>query len=115
MLLYPKSFDPIIKTFTLLKFERKALKAKLKYKIIFFDDSILFVSEVSLEYKNLFEYGYHWQRPDTSLIIRRDNAHDYPNLSTSPFHKHIGTETNVLPSEPMTIEKVLAFISTQLT
>lgn len=30
MLPYPKSFEPIIKTFTLLKFDRKALKTKLK-------------------------------------------------------------------------------------
>jgi hypothetical protein len=75
MLPYPKSFDPIIKTFTLLKFERKALKTKLKYKIMFFDDSILFVSEVSIEDKDFFEYGYHWQRPDASLILRWDNDH----------------------------------------
>ena len=78
-------------------------------------DSILYVKEVTVFEENKIDYAYQWQRHDASLIIRWDNAHHYPNLSTSPFHQHVGSETNVLPSEPMTIEKVLTYISSQLS
>ncbi|MFN8346531.1 MAG: DUF6516 family protein [Spirosomataceae bacterium] len=87
----------------------------IKFKMELIDSSILYVKEVTVFSEDKIDYAYQWQRPDNSLIIRWDNAHDYPHLSTSPFHKHVGTETNVLPSEPMTIAKVLAFISTYLT
>jgi Family of unknown function (DUF6516) len=40
----------------------------------------------------------------------RDNAHHYKDIHTSPFHLHDGFEENVLPSEPMTLQKTLDFI-----
>jgi len=48
------------------------------------------------------------------VLIRWDNAHEVPGIDTSPHHQHIGSETNIQPSEPMTLEKVLDIICRQL-
>lgn len=108
-------FDEIITKSILIKELLTPRIDILRYKVDLVDNSILYVREVTVFEENKIDYAYQWQRPDTSLIIRWDNAHDYPNLSTSPFHKHVGSETNVIPSEPMTISKVLAYISSQLS
>jgi Family of unknown function (DUF6516) len=109
------AFDAIITKSILIKELLTPRIHIIKYKVELLDDSILYVKEVTVFEENKIDYAYQWQKSDASLILRWDNAHDYPHLSTSPFHKHVGIETSVFPSEPMTIEKVLAFISAQLT
>lgn len=59
------------------------------------------------------KYSYHWLSTTNDFIHRWDNAHPV-DLPTSPHHQHVGFEENILPSEPMTLEKVLIFIATQL-
>jgi hypothetical protein len=109
------AFDEIITKSILIKELLTPRIHTLRYKVELVDSSILYIKEVTVFEENKIDYAYQWQRPDTSLIIRWDNAHDYPNLPTSPFHKHVGSETNVLPSEPMTLEKVLTYIATQIS
>ena len=60
------------------------------------------------------KYSYHWMTKKKQLIIRWDDSHDYAHIPTSPHHQHVGSEENILASEPMTLEKVLAFIATTL-
>jgi len=60
------------------------------------------------------KYSYHWMTESDQLLIRWDDSHHYIFTPTSPHHKHVGSEGNVQPSEPMTLEKVLAFIARQL-
>ena len=50
----------------------------MKFELI--DDSILYVSEVTIQETQWFEYGYQWTSADNELIIRWDN---------SPHHNHI--------------------------
>ena len=109
------AFEAVLTNSTLIKELLTPRIYILKYRLNLIDSSTLYVKEVSVFEENKIDYGYQWQRPDASLIVRWDNAHEYPNLSTSPFHKHVGSETNVLPSEPMTIQKVLTYISNQLS
>ncbi|MVM40652.1 hypothetical protein GO730_28190 [Spirosoma sp. HMF3257] len=59
------------------------------------------------------DYAYQWQTSNHQLRIRWDNAHEV-DLPTSPHHCHVNSEQNVLPSEVMTLDKVLAFIASQL-
>ncbi|MEK7262901.1 MAG: DUF6516 family protein [Bacteroidota bacterium] len=59
------------------------------------------------------KYSYHWQTNDKRLIVRWDNANHHRQLGTFPFHKHI--ENNVEESQPMTIRKVLEFISKEIS
>jgi Family of unknown function (DUF6516) len=109
------AFEAIITKSTLIKELLTPRIYILRYKVELVAGSILYVNEVTVFEENKIDYAYQWQRPDVSLILRWDNAHDYPNLSTSPFHKHVGAEPNVLPSEPMTIEKVLTYIASLLS
>lgn len=61
------------------------------------------------------KYSYQWMDADNQLIHRWDNAHEVPGIPTSPHHQHIGSEDNVHPCEPMTLDKVLSFIALRLT
>ena len=60
-----------------------------------------------------FKYSYQWMTHDNQLIRRWDNAHPV-DLPTSPHHQHVGSEENVITSEPMTLDVVLTFIVSQL-
>lgn len=73
------------------------------------DQSVLYVRENYIVATGWIDYSYHWQTATHQFIHRWDNAHPV-DLSSSPFHQHIGSEENIQPSEPMTLEKVLAFI-----
>ena len=87
---------------------------KIRADIHFIDGSRLIAYEYIYFDTGRSKYSYQWMAADNQLIIRWDNAHDYPDLATSPYHQHVGSEENIQPSEPMTLEKVLAYIATQL-
>jgi len=86
----------------------------LKYKIELKNDTSLYVKEVTVFADNKIDYACQWQKLDTTLIIRWDNAHEHPSIESSPYHQHVGSESNILPSEPMTLEKVLNYIKAQI-
>ncbi len=74
------------------------------------DGTILYVREsISL---GKGKYSYHWQKSDGSLIMRWDNAPHHQNISTFPYHLHDGD--NIVPSERVFINEVLAEISNRL-
>lgn len=81
----------------------------------FTDQSVLVIQQSEFFDTGRQKYSFHWMSETGQLLVRWDNAHDYPDLDTSPFHQHVGTEANVRPSEPMTLETVLRFIAAQLT
>lgn len=60
-------------------------------------------------------YRIHWQAADGHLQRRWDNASHYRDVPTFPHHVHHGPAENVEPSEPMTSQRVLAFIEEQLS
>lgn len=75
--------------------------------------SVLHIRENYILASGWVDYAYQWQTPNHQLLIRWDNAHPV-DLPTSPHHQHIGSEENIQPSEPMTLEKVLAFVANQI-
>lgn len=78
------------------------------------DQSVLHIRENSVRTTGWIDYSYHWQTADHEIIHRWDNAHSVP-FETSPFHQHVGSEENIQPSEPMTLETVLQFIATHIS
>ena len=82
--------------------------------LILADQSVLHVRGNYIVATGWMDYSYHWQTTEFELIHRWDNAHPVPQFDTSPFYQHIGSEENIHPSEPMTLEKVLTFIASQL-
>lgn len=83
-------------------------------ELTFFNQSRLIAYQSHFYDTDRKKYSYQWMTDSHQLIMRWDNAHDVPGIDTSPHHQHIGSEENVQPSEPMTLEKVLAFIADQL-
>ena len=81
-------------------------------KVSLIDKSILFVRELATTTES--KYSYHWQTKTGKLICRWDNAPHYPYLKTFPHHKHKGSKQNVLPSEEITLEKVLKAIEKKI-
>ncbi len=85
-----------------------------RIEILFTNGSRLTAREYFFYDTERTKYSYHWMRTDSTLIIRWDNAHPVP-FDTSPHHQHVGSEENVQPSESMTLEAVLTFITLRLS
>jgi len=102
---YSDHFQSIVQECTVLLEENKNDNSRIKLRI----------KEAKIVLTNFVKYSYQWQKPDNSIIIRWDNTAHHPHIDTFSFHKHVGTETNVLPSEPMNNEKVWAYISHQIS
>jgi hypothetical protein len=96
------------------RIEQRRTATTSRMQLTFIDGSVLHVRENHISATGWVDYAYQWQLSDHQLIRRWDNAHEVPGITTSPHHQHIGSEDNVHPSEPMTLEKVLAFIVLQL-
>ena len=86
-------FADCIKSFEVLFQETRSDLTKTKIKAGLIDGSFVFLRDIIIQ-NVLFDYSYHWQKADGLLIIRWDNTDHYPNISTHPHHKHVGTETN---------------------
>jgi hypothetical protein len=52
-------------------------------------------------------YSYHYQKSDTSLTFRYDNAPHHPEVETFPHHKHVGSDENVIAAQPPDLSDVL--------
>ncbi|MEO5675862.1 MAG: DUF6516 family protein [Chitinophagales bacterium] len=109
-----RKFPLIISSFEIIETEARGGAIKKVVRIEIVDGSILFVKEVSVG-DEIVDYSYHWQKNDTTLIVRWDTSPYHPKISTHPFHKHMYSKKEVEPSEEMTLEKVLAHISSVLS
>jgi len=86
-------------------------KISFKAEITFTNDSKLFIKEYVFENKER-KYAYHWADASGNLISRWDNANHWPDISTSPHHKHTGNQ--VLESTETSVADVLNRISEQI-
>ena len=59
----------------------------------------------------LDSYRFQWMDDDQTTLHRRwDMAPHYPDLPQFPHHCHIGSESNVEPSEPMNVSAILDWL-----
>jgi len=106
-------FTDCIISFEFLFRETRSDLNKTKMKVTLKDNSILFLREIIIN-NTLFDYSYHWQTEQGSLIIRWDNAAHYPDIATHPHHKHIGSENFIEPSYEQNLQQVMDYIKKQL-
>lgn len=93
-----------------LQLERRSLTIGfIRGEIYFADGTFLHVRElVDLERNPpLIKYVYHYQHSNGELVFRYDNAPHFPNLPTFPHHKHLESETNVIPADAPNLVSVL--------
>jgi hypothetical protein len=106
-------FADCITSFELLFQETRSDLSKTKIKLSLKDSPVIFLREIIIS-NVLLDYSYHWQNEQGELIIRWDNAAHYPNITTYPHHKHVGSEHIIEPSYEQNLEHVLAFIKSQI-
>ena len=109
----PSLSSPVIVSIDKEEAVQRKTALTLRVHVTLSDGSKLYITENYVLANGWIDYSYHWQTATHQLIHRWDNAHPV-NLPTSPFHQHIGSEENIQPSEPMTLEKVLAFIANRI-
>ncbi|GAB3318728.1 DUF6516 family protein [Larkinella ripae] len=109
------AFDPIIQHQEVIQLKTRPDLIHLKLKITLIDGSILHVRENHLPLSNWHEYSYQWQTANHQFIHRWDNAHERHLISIPSHHQHVGSRENILPSEPMTLQKVLEHIANHLS
>ena len=107
------AFETIIASSGDDRLQQRKATITLRTQLSFIDGSVLHIRENTVRVTGKIDYAYQWQTADHQLIHRWDNAHAV-DLPTSPHHQHIGSEENVVASEPLTLEKVLTFIAAQL-
>jgi len=79
----------------------------------FYDQSMLEATEkVKIEDGEIVkqDYSYHYQKSNGDLVFRYDNAPHHPEVETFPHHKHVGSDDNVITSQPPDVSEVLVEI-----
>jgi len=59
-------------------------------------------------------YNYHWQDAHGALVKRWDNVPHHKEVDSFPHHVHV-SETEVISSEPVTLENVLREMEERLS
>jgi hypothetical protein len=55
-------------------------------------------------------YSYYWLTAKNELKVGWDNAPHHTRLTTFPHHKHVGTQSNLQPSEQTCLEEIIAIV-----
>jgi hypothetical protein len=75
--------------------------SELFMRLRFWDDSFLQMEEALVVRAFAIvkiRYNYHYQRADSTLVFRYDNAPHYPDLPGFPEHKHEGDDVFSAPA-----------------
>lgn len=105
-----QAFSAIIDKFTIHRFEIEGNDIALHLEFVFRDESTLYVREYFFGAQRR-KYAYHWQNREGQLLVRWDNALHWPNIETTPHHKHVGVNNTVQASFETDLEEVLGAIS----
>ena len=108
-------YDKLVQAWSVREFDRVGPNLRFKGKVIFIDDSVLFIRQVVLG-ETTFKYAYHWQNREGQLISRWDNSPHWPEVATYPHHKHImkGNEIVVRESHGGDLEQIFEEIAKKM-
>jgi hypothetical protein len=81
----------------------------LRGSLYFTDGSVLHVREYVRVQNDIerYMYVYQYQGSEGVFVFRYDNSPHFPQLATSPHHKHDGSEINVISAAPTDLSAVL--------
>ena len=85
-----------------------------RLKVILTDGSTIRINE-QYYHDTVEHYAYYWLDVDNHLLIGWDNAPHHAHLPGFPYHKHVGSQDNIQPSEETTPEEVLVAIKARLS
>ena len=104
-----EKYSDIIKHYDIAKFRVAGDSYQLTGKIVLKDDTLLFFKDY-LFLDGARKYSFHWQDTAGNCIVRWDNAPHYQNVSSFPFHKHVGKREDIAESSPVKMEAVLKYV-----
>ncbi|GAB3925147.1 toxin-antitoxin system TumE family protein [Larkinella terrae] len=107
-----ETFAAIVSTYQHTVENSPGTKTVERAQITFIDHSRLVAYESRKGDK--FKYGYQWMNPDNETIFRWDNTPHFPEFTTFPFHRHIGSSEIAESFPAVSLADVLQFISDQI-
>ena len=105
-----KRYTPPIVSFRIETYEHETPIFRFKATVYLADESRLYIKEYRFS-DGRRKYAFHWESSDGSLLSRWDNAEHWPDIPTSPHHRHDGVDNTVTASTETDLESVLKFIS----
>ena len=108
-----EKYSEVILTYDIQNFKIVGSSYHLSCNIKMKNKSQLFVKDY-LFLDGYRKYSFHWQDENGNCIFRWDNAPHHQDVVTFPYHKHIGKEENIKESQPMKLEIVMEYISSQI-
>lgn len=99
----------LINSHSLLTEERSHRLGYIRGEMRLIDNSILYFREfVDMNQKKFKDdYSYQYQREDTTLVFRYDNAPHHPEIKSFPHHKHQSSEENIVECQEPDIDSIL--------
>ena len=110
-------FSEIIQSYEIITYNTDYNKVLFGANIYFKNNSIHSCKDVLIFNENNSvkrKYSFHWMDFHQNLIVRWDNAHHHKNISTYPFHKHIGIENTVEAANEISLYEVLSYIKQKI-
>ena len=109
--------NPEIITWSVLREESQGDAGLYRYRVTWRDGSQLEMFErfdIDNDVCEVTKYSFQWQDAEANLRKRWDCAAHHHEVTTHPYHVHDGAIGQLLPSQPVMAETVLAFVATWL-
>ncbi|MFZ0456474.1 MAG: DUF6516 family protein [Ignavibacteriaceae bacterium] len=106
-----EAFAEIIDSYEIHRYRQYGKAYEFVAVVRFNNESELYIKDY-LFLNGERKYSFHWQNKQNQLIRRWDNSPYHKNIKTFPFHLH--TANNIEDSKPITLKKVLEFITKQI-
>lgn len=111
--------SPIVTTYAVIRQRLTSQSGYLRVRITLTNGDFLGAAEFfrltpddSIE---LVDYHHQWMDGERVTLRKRwDSTLHYPDLENAPHHCHDGSEENVVPSQPMSIQTVLTTIAHEI-
>lgn len=109
--------SPIVEHFQIVKRRETESDGYLRVRAILICEGLLEVSiycQMAENAVSLVGYRFHWQDREGKIIKRWDNARHHPELTTFPFHIHVGSDSNVNDSANIDLSEVLQVVESEV-
>lgn len=111
--------SPIVVNYTVVRQRATSQRGYLRVRIRLSNGDFLEATEAFRLVSNgveLVDYRHQWMDESrTTLHKRWDSTPHHPQVDNFPYHCHVGSESRVVPSDPLTIQDVLCVIGQEIT